>query len=70
MQDDLTALRPSLSRRHLVAGALGAVTLPLAPPALGRGIEAPATEADRRFMRLALEEAALGDLPVRRGDRG
>ncbi len=63
MQDDLKALRPSLSRRHLVAGALGAVTLPLALPALGRGIEAPATEADRRFMRLALEEAALGDYP-------
>ena len=63
MQEDLTELRPGLSRRHLVAGALGAVTLPLAPPALGRGIEAPATEADRRFMRLALEEAALGDYP-------
>jgi tRNA(Arg) A34 adenosine deaminase TadA len=63
MQDDLKALRPSLSRRHLVAGALGAVTLPLALPALGRGIEAPAAEADRRFMRLALEEAALGDYP-------
>ena len=63
MQEDLTALRPGLSRRHLVAGALGAVTLPLAAPALGRGIEAPATEADRRFMRLALEEAALGDYP-------
>jgi tRNA(Arg) A34 adenosine deaminase TadA len=59
----LTELRPGLSRRHLVAGALGAVSLPLAAPALGRGIETPATEADRRFMRLALEEAALGDYP-------
>jgi len=63
MQDDLTTLRFGLSRRHLVASALGAVTLPLAAPALGRGIAAPATEADRRFMRLALEEAALGDYP-------
>lgn len=63
MQEDLTELRPGLSRRHLVAGALGAVTLPLVAAAFGRGIEAPVTEADRRFMRLALEEAALGDYP-------
>ncbi len=63
MQENLHGLQAGLSRRHLVAGALGAVTLPLAGPALGRGIEAPATEADQRFMRLALEGAALGDYP-------
>jgi tRNA(Arg) A34 adenosine deaminase TadA len=52
-----------VSRRHLVAGALGAVTLPIAAPAFSRGIETPATEQDVAFMRLALEEAALGDDP-------
>jgi tRNA(Arg) A34 adenosine deaminase TadA len=52
-----------VNRRHLVAGALGAIALPIATPAFGRGIEAPATEADERFMRMALEEAALGDYP-------
>ena len=51
------------SRRHMMAGALGAMALPIAAPALARGIEAPATEADIGFMRLALEEAALGDDP-------
>ena len=53
----------AVSRRHVVAAALGAAALPLATPALGRGLEAPATEVDQRFMRLALEEAALGDYP-------
>jgi tRNA(adenine34) deaminase len=52
-----------LSRRHMVAGALGAVVLPMATPAFGRSIEAQASEADQRFMRIALEEAALGDAP-------
>jgi tRNA(Arg) A34 adenosine deaminase TadA len=52
-----------LNRRHLVAGALGAAALPLARPAFGRGTEAPATEEDIAFMRLALEEAARGDYP-------
>ena len=63
MQENLHGLQTGLSRRHLVAGALGVVTLPLAAPAFGRGIDAPATEADQRFMRLALAEAALGDYP-------
>ena len=51
------------SRRQVMASALGAAALPIAAPALARGIEAPATEADIGFMRLALEEAALGDDP-------
>jgi guanine deaminase len=51
------------SRRQMMAGAIGAVTLPIAAPALGRGIETPATEADIGFMRLALEEAVRGDAP-------
>jgi len=63
MQDGLKTLSAGLSRRHVVAGALGAVALRVATPAFGRGIEAPATETDERFMRLALEEAALADDP-------
>jgi tRNA(Arg) A34 adenosine deaminase TadA len=47
----------------LVTGALVAAALPVAAPALARGIETPATEADIGFMRLALEEAAHGDDP-------
>jgi len=58
MQEEL-----SVSRRHVVAGALGALALPIATPAFGRGIEAPATKEDEAFMRIALEEAALGDYP-------
>ena len=52
-----------LSRRNVTALALGALALPIAGPALGRGIEVPATQEDEKFMRLALEEAALGDYP-------
>jgi tRNA(adenine34) deaminase len=63
MHDDINLLSGGLSRRQLVAAALGAAALPLATPALARGIEAPATEEDIAFMRLALEEAALGDYP-------
>jgi tRNA(adenine34) deaminase len=56
-------LSAQINRRHLVAGALCAAAAPIAAPALARGIETPATDADLRFMRLALEEAALGDFP-------
>jgi tRNA(Arg) A34 adenosine deaminase TadA len=63
MRDDLKTFSAGLSRRHVVAGALGAVALPMVTPAFGRGIEAPATKEDERFMRLALEEAALADDP-------
>jgi tRNA(Arg) A34 adenosine deaminase TadA len=54
-----------VSRRHLVAGALGAIALPATIPAFARGIDAPATKDDVAFMRIALEEAALGDFPFR-----
>jgi tRNA(adenine34) deaminase len=50
-------------RRHLVAGAVGALVLPIVTRAIARGIERPATEEDIRFMRMAIEEAALGDYP-------
>jgi tRNA(Arg) A34 adenosine deaminase TadA len=63
MQDNTLSLSHGISRRHLVTGALGAAALPLATPVLARGIEAPATEEDIAFMRIALEEAALGDYP-------
>jgi tRNA(Arg) A34 adenosine deaminase TadA len=63
MQDGLKILSTGVSRRHVVAGALGAVAMPITTRAFGRGIEAPATEADERFMRMALEEAARGDYP-------
>ncbi len=52
-----------LSRRDVATLALGAFALPIAGPAFGRGIEGPATAEDEKFMRLALEEAALGDYP-------
>ena len=62
-----------LSRRHLVVGAVGSLVLPVATHAAARGIEEPTTEADARFMRMAIAEAALGDYPfgtviVRDGD--
>ena len=52
-----------LSRRHLVAGALGAMMLPVTITVFARGIETPATEEDERFMRIAIEEASRGDYP-------
>jgi len=63
MDQDVRGFSLRLSRRQVVAGALGAATLPIAAPSLARGIDTPATEADVAFMRLALEEAALGDYP-------
>jgi tRNA(adenine34) deaminase len=64
---------PGLSRRHLLCGTLGALAVPSATPALGRAVEEPEARDDRRFMRMAIEEAALGDYPfgaviVRDGD--
>ena len=63
MPNDLRTLFTGVSRRHVVAGTLGLMALPIAAPAFGRGVAAPATQADEGFMRLALEEAALGDYP-------
>jgi tRNA(adenine34) deaminase len=63
MQEGLKGYSAGVSRRHVVAGALGAVALPIATPAFGRGLEAPATKEDEAFMRIALEEAARGDYP-------
>lgn len=63
MPDVPKTLSAGINRRHLVTGALGAVALPLVTPTFGRGVEAPAKEADEGFMRIALEEAALGDDP-------
>jgi tRNA(Arg) A34 adenosine deaminase TadA len=63
MQDHVTRKALGLNRRHVIAGALGAAALPIAAPAFGRAIQAPATEADARFMRMAIEEAAQGDYP-------
>jgi len=60
---DLTIRCPGVSRRHLVAGAVGAMALPIATPAFSRAIEALATKEDEGFMRLAIEEAVLGDYP-------
>jgi len=63
MQGNSRAATEGVNRRHLVAGALGALALPIATSAVARGIEQPATEEDVRFMRMAIEEAALGDFP-------
>jgi len=52
-----------LSRRHLICGSLGALALPIATPAFARAVEEPAAEGDERLMRIAIEEAALGDYP-------
>ena len=63
MQPALKASSAGVSRHRLVTGALGAVALPLVKPARARTVQQTATEADERFMRIALEEAALGDDP-------
>jgi tRNA(Arg) A34 adenosine deaminase TadA len=63
MHNPLRGCGVGVSRRHVVAGALTAAALPIVTPAFGRGVEAPATAADEGFMRIALEEAALGDDP-------
>jgi tRNA(adenine34) deaminase len=63
MQGISLGLITGVSRRHLVAGALGSLVLPVATHAAARVIEEPIAEADAKFMRMAIEEAALGDYP-------
>ncbi|MGZ9092721.1 MAG: nucleoside deaminase [Rhodoplanes sp.] len=63
MNGNLTEFSAAVSRRHLVAGVVGVMALRVATPAFGRGIETTATKEDEGFMRLAIEEAALGDYP-------
>jgi hypothetical protein len=57
------------SRRNVAMLALSALALPVARPAFARRSKAPATAEDEKFMRLALEEAALGDDPYYFGAR-
>ena len=59
-----------VSRRTLIAGAVGALALPIASPALlvpspaqARGIAQAVRPDDERFMRMAIAEAARGDYP-------
>jgi len=63
MDQDLRGFSTGMSRRQVIAGALCTATIPIGAPALARGIETAATEADVAFMRLALDEAARGDYP-------
>src|SRR6185503_10914592 len=59
-----------VSRRTLIAGAVGALALPIASPALlvpspaqARGFAQAVQPDDERFMRMAIAEAARGDYP-------
>ena len=68
--DIATPSREEVSRRTLIAGAVGALALPIASPALlvpspaqARGIAQAVQPDDERFMRMALAEAARGDYP-------
>jgi tRNA(Arg) A34 adenosine deaminase TadA len=63
MTEELQGFAAGVSRRHVVAAALGVAALSLDAPAFGQDAQGIATEEDERFMRLALEEAALGDYP-------
>jgi tRNA(Arg) A34 adenosine deaminase TadA len=68
--DRIASSTKDVSRRTLIAGAVGALALPIASPALlvpspaqGRGIAQGAQPDDERFMRMAIAEAARGDYP-------
>jgi tRNA(adenine34) deaminase len=68
--DVTTPSKDDVSRRTLLAGAVGALALPIASPALlvpspaqSRGIAQAVQPDDERFMRMAIAEAARGDYP-------
>ena len=68
--DRIASPTEEVSRRTLIAGAVGALALPFASPALlvpspaeARGIAQAVQPDDERFMRMAIAEAARGDYP-------
>ena len=68
--DRIASPTEDVSRRNLIAGAVGALALPIASPALlvpspaqARGIAQGVQPDDERFMRMAIAEAARGDYP-------
>jgi tRNA(Arg) A34 adenosine deaminase TadA len=68
--DRIASPTEDVSRRTLIAGAVGALALPIASPALlvpspaqARGIAQAVQPDDERFMRMAIVEAARGDYP-------
>ncbi|MGH6735376.1 MAG: nucleoside deaminase [Methyloceanibacter sp.] len=64
MPSHSTKILSGLSRRRLIGGTLAAVALlPAGTPARARAVEVSEGPDDQRFMRMALEEAALGDYP-------
>lgn len=68
--DRIASPTGDVSRRTLIAGAVGALALPIASaallvpsPAQARGIAQSVQPDDERFMRMAIAEAARGDYP-------
>ena len=68
--DRIASPTENVSRRTLIAGAVGALALPIASPTLltpspaqARRIAQGMQPDDERFMRMAIAEAARGDYP-------
>ena len=68
--DRIASPTEDVSRRTLIAGAVGALALPIASPTLltpspaqARRIAQGVQPDDERFMRMAIAEAARGDYP-------
>jgi Cytidine and deoxycytidylate deaminase zinc-binding region len=68
--DRIASPTKDVSRRTLIAGAVGALAAPIASPALlvpspaqARGIAQGVQPDDELFMRMAIAEAARGDYP-------